>query len=496
MSNTQNNTFVSTTSNITNWSSIDWKKAEKYVDKIQKRIYRAESEGDYRKVRDLQRLLGRSAYVQLLAIRRVTQTNKGKRTAGIDGFRALSDKQRMDLFYKIRNRNINLHKPKPALRKYIEKKNGKMRPLSIPVIMDRIYQEILRMVLEPQWEFRFEPTSYGFRPKRSIHDAAERIFNYIHPGNWVYVYEGDFKSCFDNLDHGFILEQIKGFPYIKLVERFLKAGYVDNNMFYHTDKGTPQGGLLSPLLANIALNGMEDCLNISYKEVIYNRNGKPYTTYKTHGKYRMTRYADDFVIFAKTEEDILEIPNILEPYLVKRGLTLAEDKTKISHLRDGFDFLGLNFKVYYNKKGHKTLIKPSKDSIKKARNKISDIYEMMKGSNVDSLIEVVNPVIRGIANFWKPYVSKEIFSQMDHYIWIKNNKFLKWLHPKKSKKWIKSKYYPPYDDGRHKDNWTLTGPKNRQHIVKMAGYPIKRHTMIKFNYSPYDASKSDYFANR
>ena len=151
MSNTQNNTFVSTTSNITNWSSIDWKKAEKYVDKIQKRIYRAESEGDHRKVRDLQRLLGRSAYVQLLAIRRVTQTNKGKRTAGIDGFRALSDKQRMDLFYKIRNRNINLHKPKPALRKYIEKTNGKMRPLSIPVIMDRIYQEILRMVLEPQW---------------------------------------------------------------------------------------------------------------------------------------------------------------------------------------------------------------------------------------------------------------------------------------------------------------------------------------------------------
>ena len=210
----------------------------------------------------------------------------------------------------------------------------------------------------------------------------------------------------------------------------------------------------------------------------------------------MTRYADDFVIFAKTEEDILEIPNILEPYLVKRGLTLAEDKTKISHLRDGFDFLGLNFRVHYNKKGHKTLIKPSKDSIKKARNKISDIYEMMKGSNVDSLIEVVNPVIRGIANFWKPYVSKEIFSQMDHYIWIKNNKFLKWLHPKKSKKWIKSKYYPPYDDGRHKDNWTLTGPKNGQHIVKMAWYPIKRHTMIKFNYSPYDASKSDYFANR
>ena len=496
MRNTQKDTFVSTTSNITNWSSIDWKKAEKYVDKIQKRIYRAESEGDYRKVRDLQRLLGRSAYAQLLAIKRVTQTNKGKRTAGIDGFRALTDKKRMELFYKIRNRNINLHKPKPALRKYIRKKNGKMRPLSIPVILDRIYQEILRMVLEPQWEVRFEPTSYGFRPKRGIHDAAERIFNYIHTGNWVYVFEGDFKSCFDNLDHDFILEQIKGFPYYKLVERFLKAGYVDNNMFNRNDKGTPQGGLLSPLLANIALTGMEECLNISYRKKTSNRNGKPYTTYITQGKYRMTRYADDFVIFAKTEEDILKVPEILEPYLVKRGLTLAEDKTKNSHLREGFDFLGLNFRIYYSKNGHKTLIKPSKESSQKARDKISDIYENMNGNNVDTLIEVVNPVIRGIANFWKPYVSKEIFGKMDSFIWIKNSKFLKRLHPKKSKKWIKKKYYPPYNDGKHRDNWVLTGPNNGLHMERMSWYPIRRHTMIKFNYSPYDASKSDYFANR
>lgn len=496
MSNTQNDNFVSAISNIVDWSSINWKKTEKHVDKIQKRIYRAESEGDYRKVRKLQRLLGRSADAQLLAIRRVTQINKGKRTAGIDGFRALTDKKRMELFYKIRNRNINLHKPKPAFRKYIEKKNGKLRPLSIPVILDRIYQEILRMALEPQGEFRFEPTSYGFRPKRRIHDAAERIFNYIHPGNWVYVYEGDFKSCFNNLDHNFILEQINGFPYLKLVERFLKAGYVDNNIFNRTDKGTPQGGILSPLLANIALNGMEECLNITYKEITYNKNGKPYTTYKTRGKYRMTRYADDFVIFAKTKEDILKVPDILEPYLNKRGLTLAEDKTKITHLKDGFDFLGLNFRIYYKKDGFKTLIKPSKESIKKSRSKISNIYQTMRGTNVDSLLEAVNPVIRGIANFWKPYVSKELFNKMDHYIWKLNLKFLKWLHPNKSKKWIKNKYYPPYDDGKHKDNWVLTGPKNGLHIEKMSWCPIRRHTMIKFNYSPYDATKSDYFANR
>ena len=267
-------------------------------------------------------------------------------------------------------------------------------------------------------------------------------------------------------------------------------------MFNRNDKGTPQGGLLSPLLANIALTGMEECLNISYRKKTSNRNGKPYTTYITQGKYRMTRYADDFVIFAKTEEDILKVPEILEPYLVKRGLTLAEDKTKISHLREGFDFLGLNFRIYYSKNGHKTLIKPSKESIQKARDKISDIYENMNGNNVDILIEVVNPVIRGIANFWKPYVSKEIFGKMDNFIWIKNSKFLKRLHPKKSKKWIKKKYYPPYNDGKHRDNWVLTGPNNGLHMERMSWYSIRRHTMIKFNYSPYDASKSDYFANK
>ena len=273
-------------------------------------------------------------------------------------------------------------------------------------------------------------------------------------------------------------------------------GYVDNNIFNHNDKCTPQGGLLSPLLANIALTGMEECLNISYRKETFNRNGKSYTTYKTQGKYRMNQYADDFVIFAKTEEDILKVSKILEPYLVKRGLTLAEDKTKISHLREGFDFLGLNFRIYYHDNGHKTLIKPSKDSIQKAKNKISEIYGNMNGNNVDTLIEVVNQVIWGIANFWKPYVSKEIFDKMDHFIWIKNSKFLKWPHPKKSKKWIKKKYYLPYNDGKHRYNWVLTGLKNCLHMERMSWYSIRRHTMIKFNYSPYDASKSDYFANR
>lgn len=193
MSYTQNRrSFESTTSYATLWSNTDWNKTRKYVDKQQRRIYRAESNNDKRKVRDLQRMLVRSSAALKLAIKRVTQINKGKKTPGLDGFRAVNDKQRGELFVKMRNMNINLHKPKPAYRIHIPKKNNKTRPLSIPVIIDRVYQELLRMALEPQWEFKFEPVSYGFRPKRRAHDAMERIFYNVKNGNWCWVFEGDF----------------------------------------------------------------------------------------------------------------------------------------------------------------------------------------------------------------------------------------------------------------------------------------------------------------
>ena len=260
MRNTHKNSCESSTSDITDWSSIQWKKVEKYVNKQQKRIYSAEKEGNAHKVRNIQRMLTNSKSVVLLAVRRVTQINKGKRTPGIDGKIILTDKERGELVDKIMSSKIECHKPKPAYRKYIKKKSGKLRPLGIPVIIDRVYQEIVRIILEPQAEAQFEPTSYGFRPNRSVHDAIERIFNNIRGGKWVYVYEGDFKDCFNNLSHEYILEQLKGFPLKGLVERFLKAGYVDNQVFNSTDKGTPQGGLLSPLLANIALTGWKNVL--------------------------------------------------------------------------------------------------------------------------------------------------------------------------------------------------------------------------------------------
>lgn len=496
MSYAQNcRSFESTTSYATLWSNTDWNKTQKYVDKQQCRIYRAESNNDKRKVRDLQRMLVRSNAALKLAIRRVTQINKGKKTPGLDGFRAVNDEQREELFVKMMNMNINFYKPKPAYRIHIPKKNNKTRPLSIPVVIDRVYQELLRMALEPQWEFKFEPISYGFRPKRRAHDAMERIFYNVKNGNWCWVFEGDFKSCFDTLDHNFILKQIDGFPYVNVVEKFLKAGFVDNNVFFRTKIGTPQGGLLSPLLANIALTGMEDCLGISYNKVT-RKNGS--ITYNAKGNYRMTRYADDFVIFAKSKDEIEKVYDILNPYLEERGLILAEDKTRITHISEGFDFLGFETRQRHTKDGDKCFIKPSKDSLKNARTKIAERFELMKGHNVGDLIDALNPLIIGIVNYWKPMVSTVAFEKMDNYIWIKVKKFLKHLHPQKGWKWIRRRYFPdPKPEDKHQDRWILTDPVSGRQLVKMRWTNIdKRHIMIKHNYSPFDSDKSEYFKNR
>lgn len=492
MSYAQNRDVLeSTTSYATIWRETEWNKVKRYVNKQRHRIFRAESEGNSRKVRDLQRMLVRSPAALKLAIHRVTQTNKGKRTPGVDGFIALSDAKRGELFVKLKNRNIKKHKPKPVKRIYIPKKNGKTRSLGIPTIIDRIYQELLRMALEPQYEFRFEPTSYGFRPARRTHDALERIFFNTKAGIWNQVFEGDFKACFDTLSHDFILDKLEGFPYVEVVERILKAGYMDEENFYPTEQGTPQGGLLSPLLANIALTGLEDYLNITYKN--YTRKDG-YEVITTHGNYRSVRYADDFLIFAKSKEEIEEVYSILEPYLEERGLILAEDKTDITTTYEGFNFLGFNIKVENN---NKCIIKPSKDSIKEARTKITEVFKDMKGHNVGDLILALNPVIDGIADYWKPLCSSEAFSSLDYHIWTRTKIFLKHLHPNKSKHWIVSKYFPkPKKNAKHKDRWILTDPKSGIQLHKMRWVNIERHVMVKGNYSPLDKSKSDYFKKR
>lgn len=478
--------------NITDWQQISWQEIEGYVEKLQQRIYHAESLGEVRKVRDLQRMLINSEATLLLSIRRVTQLNKGKRTAGVDGYKALTPSERLELYHTMKEQNIKCHNPKPAYRTYIEKKNGKLRPLGIPTIKDRIYQNIVRMALEPQWEARFEPTSYGFRPKRNCHDAIERIFNTVKGGKKQWIFEGDFKGCFDNLNHKFILEQLKSFPQSELIEKWLKAGFVDNSVFNETEEGTPQGGIISPLLANIALHGMEEVLGIKYNTV----NRKDEVTYENRTKYAMARYADDFVIMCENEQDALDLFEVLKPYLESRGLELAQEKTKVTHITEGFDFLGFNVKRYKTENGSKLIIKPSKDSIKSFKGKISETTKMLYGKNIQTLINTLNPIIIGTANYWSSVVSKEVYTEMDNYIWINVYGFLRRLHPKKGWNWIKDRYFKPDKTGQSKNKWILTDPITSNQLKKMAWTPIVRHQQIKHNYSPYNKELKEYFEKR
>ncbi|MGF9946585.1 reverse transcriptase N-terminal domain-containing protein, partial [Priestia megaterium] len=277
MLNTSEIPIVSAATPLTDFDSVPWMRLEQYVRKLQQRIYRAEGLGNKRKVKSLQRLLMRSKAALLLSIRQVTQLNKGKRTAGVDGFKATSSRERANLYNKMRNYNVFTHNPSPALRKYIPKGKGeKLRPLGIPTMKDRVYQNVVKLALEPQWEVRFESISYGFRPKRGCHDAVEAIFNKINPmSKKKWIFEGDFRGCFDNLNHDYIMEKIKDFPAKETVLKWLKAGFVDNDLFKKTEFGTPQGGIVSPLLANIALHGMEEELDIKYR-VLHKKKGTYY----------------------------------------------------------------------------------------------------------------------------------------------------------------------------------------------------------------------------
>ena len=472
------------------WSNINWNYVTRSIFKIQQRIIHAEEIKDYRSVRSLTRLLLNDNRTLLYAINVVTRINRGKRTAGVDSEVILTNAGRMQLFYKLRDCKINLHRPKPVRRIYIPKKNGKLRPLGIPTIIDRIYQEICKCALEPIWEHHFEANSYGFRPCRGVSDAVAKIHSHLRGFNRPWIFEGDFKSCFDTLDHDFIMDKIKYFPASNTIQGWLKAGFMDENTFNDTLSGTPQGGIISPLLANIALDGMEEALNIQYKRI--RRKDGSYT-YSNTSKYVMVRYADDFVILCKTRKDAEKIPELLGKYLSDRGLTLAEDKTRITHIKEGFDFLGVNIKSYSEQNRKVVLTKPSKDSINSFKDKIRHIFKVNRGGDVENLIGSLNDVIYGTAYNWRITCAKRTFNKMDWFIIHHIQLYLKRLYPHKSHKWIKGKHYKPSKNKRIKDKYLLTDPNTGRQIKRMSWVSIRYAFCIKYKATPYKKEFNEYF---
>jgi RNA-directed DNA polymerase len=379
------------------WNNIDWKEVEKHVNRLQARIAKAVKDGIWYLAKKLQYLLTNSFYAKLLAVRKVNQ-NRGKRTAGIDGETWSSPQSKMKAAFSLTDKN---YVAKPLKRVFIEKPGkNKKRPLGIPTMYDRSMQSLYALALEPIAEIKGDRTSFGFRKFRSTHDACEHAFLYLCKKNSpVWVLEGDIKGCFDNISHQWLLDNI---PMDKSIMRqFLKAGYIFNRQLFPTEAGTPQGGIISPTLANMALDGISDMLMEKYRI----KNGKVNHGLSNKHKVNFVRYADDFIVTANTEEIANEIKGLIKDFLKDRGLELSDEKTLITHIDNGFDFLGWNFRKYNGK----LLVKPSKKSIDKFTEKISDAIKKGKAWKQEELINVLNPIITGWANYHQSTVSSEIF---------------------------------------------------------------------------------------
>jgi len=475
------------TKRATDWNGVNWRKANRQVRNLRQRIFRATQTGDLKKVRSLQKLMLRSYSNTLLSVRRVTQVNEGKYTAGIDKLVVKTPGARGRLVEYLST--CQPWRAKPAKRVYIPKAKDKLRPLGIPTILDRCLQAKVKNALEPYWEARFEGSSYGFRPGRSCHDAITKIYLIARPNKRKkWVVDADIKGCFDNIDHQFLLDTIGPVPGRELIKQWLKAGYVDKEVFYNTEAGTPQGGVLSPLLANIALHGMEEALDVKYSSQGYIR-----------GSRAVVRYADDFVVFCESKEDAEQAVVTLEEWLSKRGLSLSQEKTRITHLTQGFDFLGFNIRHYKapqtSKTGYKLLIKPSNESVKAIREKLRAEWQKGLGSNTIALIKRLNPIIRGWANYFRIGVAKAIFYKLDNWMFHRERRYANRTHPTKPQHWKKERYWGRINLGR-KDNWVFGDKHTGGFLLKFAWFDIRRHALIPGTYSPDDPSLRKYWQER